>query len=75
MEEKITTEEKEFTVTHADGTTSQVKGTVTTTNHGETDAEGNPKVSVHIGASPIGTPAPAPIHLTPGDQIIESTEQ
>lgn len=75
MEEKITTEEKKFTVTHADGTTSKVLGTVTTTDHGETDAEGNPKISVHIGASPVGTPAPAPIHLSHGDHITESKEQ
>lgn len=71
---EITTEEKEFTVTHEDGTTSQVKGTITTTHHGETDEFGNPKISVHIGASPVGEPAPAPIHLTPGDVIIENKE-
>jgi len=74
MEETVTTEEKEFTVTHADGTVSQVKGTITTTDHGETDADGNPKISVHIGASPAGTPAPAPVHLMPGDQLTESKE-
>ena len=72
---EVTTEEKEFTVQHADGTVSKVLGTITTTNHGETDEEGNPKISVHIGASPATQPAPAPIHLTKGDVIIESTEQ
>lgn len=70
---EVTTEEREFTVTHPDGTVSQVLGTITTTDHGETDAEGNPKVSVHVGASPIGSPAPAPTHLA--DVITESTEQ
>lgn len=74
MDETVTTEEREFTVTHADGTTSQVLGTVTTTDHGVTDEEGNPKVSVHIGATPVGTPAPAPVHLLPGDVLTENQE-
>lgn len=71
MAEEITTEEKTFTVTHADGTVSTVQGTVTTTHHGETDEDGNPKISVHIGATPLTEPAPAPVHLIEGDIITE----
>ncbi len=44
------TEEKEFTITNADGTISTVKGDGTTTDHGVVDKDGNPKISVHIHA-------------------------
>jgi hypothetical protein len=54
MPEKVTKEEKEFTVTHEDGSTSVVKGQITTTDHGVTDEDGFPKISVHINA-PVAT--------------------
>jgi hypothetical protein len=54
MAETTTVEEKEFTVTNADGTVSTVKGDVVTTDHGVVDADGNPKISVHIHA-PVAT--------------------
>lgn len=47
----ITEEEKEFQITHPDGSMSTIKGKVVTTDHGETDEEGNPKVSVHVALS------------------------
>lgn len=72
-------------VSHPDGSTSTMKRTevtkpdgtvlregfgVTTTDHNETDDEGNPKISVHVG--PIHSdemPGPMPIHLTPEEVI------
>lgn len=54
MPETTTTEEKEFTVTNADGTVSTIKGDVVTTDHGVVDENGYPKISVHIHA-PVAT--------------------
>jgi len=53
--ESTTTEEKEFTLTHEDGSTSTVKGQIMTTDHGVVDAEGNPKISVNINV-PMASP-------------------
>ncbi len=55
----ITEEERELTLTHDDGTTSTVIGKVITTDHGVTDEDGNPKISVEIKVPPmdlVGTP-------------------
>lgn len=54
-EETVTTEEKEFTIAHEDGAISTVKGSIMTTDHGVTDEEGYPKISVHINV-PMATP-------------------
>jgi hypothetical protein len=53
--ENTTTEEKELTVTNADGSVSTVKGQVSTTDHGVTDENGFPKVTVHINV-PMASP-------------------
>lgn len=52
---EVTTEEKEFTVTNQDGSVSTIKGQIVTTDHGVTDEEGYPKVSVAINV-PMATP-------------------
>lgn len=46
--EKITTEDKEMTVTTPDGDQHKVMAQVVTTDHGVTDEEGNPKISVEV---------------------------
>jgi uncharacterized Rossmann fold enzyme len=51
MPETTTEEEKEFTISHPDGSTSTIKGKVVTTDHGVTDKDGNPKISSHIALS------------------------
>lgn len=55
MAETTTEEEKEFTVTNEDGSVSTVKGQIMTTDHGETDKDGYPKISVHINV-PMASP-------------------
>lgn len=55
MAESTTEEEKEFTVTNADGSVSTVKGKIVTTDHGVTDKDGYPKISVNINV-PMATP-------------------
>lgn len=61
MAETTSEEEKEFTVTNEDGSVSVVKGKVMTTNHGVTDENGYPKISVHIN---VPTAAPrTPVEL------------
>ncbi len=55
MAETVTEEEKEFTITNADGSTTTIKGSIITTDHGVTDKDGNPKISVHINA-PVASP-------------------
>ena len=55
MSETTTEEEKEFTVTNEDGSVSTVKGNVKTIDHGEVDADGYPKISVHINV-PMASP-------------------
>lgn len=52
-EPKVTVAEKEMVIEKEDGTVETVLGTITTTDHGETDKDGNPKISVNIGVSPI----------------------
>jgi len=59
--EKITTEEKEMTVTGADGVPVTVMAKVITTDHGVTDEEGNPKISVEIKVPAIT------VGVTPGE--------
>lgn len=59
MAETVTEEEKEFEMTHEDGTVSHVKGRVITTHHGVNDDEGNPKVSVHVSLDKVAQPWPA----------------
>jgi hypothetical protein len=54
MAESITEEEKEFTITNPDGSISTVKGRVVTTDHGVTDENGYPKISVNINV-PVAT--------------------
>lgn len=51
--ETVTTEDKEMTVTGADGVPTKVMAKVITTDHGVTDEEGNPKISVEIKVPPI----------------------
>lgn len=58
--ETITTEVKEMTVTGIDGKKTKVKAQVITTDHGVTDENGIPKISVNIKVPSI------PIGLTPG---------
>lgn len=54
-----TEEEKEFKVTHPDGSESVIKGKIVTTDHKETDEEGFPKISTHIALSgPV-----MPVHI------------
>lgn len=63
MADTVTEEEREFIVTHEDGSKSTIKGMVIHTDHGETDEEGNPKVSVHLALEgPV-----MPIHILEGD--------
>ena len=59
--ETVTTEEKEMTVTGLDGQQTKVMATVTRTDHGVTDENGIPKISVQINVPSI------PIGLTPGE--------
>lgn len=58
--EKITTEDKEMTVTDISGNAVKVMAKVVTTDHGVTDEDGNQKISVnvHIPSVKLG--------LTPG---------
>lgn len=51
--ETVTEIEKEMTVTSLDGTQSKVMAKVITTDHGVTDDEGNPKISVEIKVPPV----------------------
>jgi hypothetical protein len=46
--EKVTIEDKEMTITDLDGKQSKVMAKVITTDHGVTDEDGNPKISVEI---------------------------
>lgn len=55
MAETTTEEEKEFTITNEDGSTSTVRGRVVTTDHGVTDENGFPKISVNINV-PMASP-------------------
>jgi len=48
VEPTITTEEKEFPATLADGTQVTVTGKVIITDHHELDGDGNPKISVEV---------------------------
>lgn len=59
--ETVTTEDKEMTVTTVDGREVKVMAKVIRTDHGVTDAEGNPKISVEIKVPSI------PIGVTPGE--------
>lgn len=51
--ETVTTEEKEMTVTGLDGIPVKVMAKVIRTDHGVTDAEGNPKISIEIKVPPV----------------------
>lgn len=63
MSESVTEEEREFKVTHPDGSMSTIKGKVVVTDHGVTDAEGNPKISTHIALEgPV-----MPVHILAGE--------
>lgn len=63
MAETTTEEEREFIVTHPDGSTSAIKGKVVVTDHGVTDDEGNPKISTHIALEgPV-----MPTHIIDGE--------
>lgn len=59
--EKITTEDKEMTVTGEDGTQTTVMARVITTDHGVTDEQGNPKISVEIKVPSVT------VGVTPGE--------
>lgn len=50
--ETVTTEEKEMTITDLNGNQTKVVAKVIRTDHGVTDAEGNPKISVEIKVPP-----------------------
>lgn len=65
MAETTTEEEKEFQINHEDGSISTVTGRLITTDHGVTDEDGNPKISVHVS-----------LHqdLSPGPVLPEETE-
>lgn len=58
--ETVTTEDKEMTITTIDGQQHKVMAKVITTDHGVTDEEGNPKISVEIKVPPVT------IGVTPG---------
>lgn len=58
--ETVTTEDKEMTVTTIDGKQHKVMAKVIRTDHGVTDEEGNPKISVEIKVPPVT------IEATPG---------
>jgi uncharacterized Rossmann fold enzyme len=63
MEETVTEEEREFKVTHEDGSQSVIKGKIVNTDHGVTDEDGNPKISTHIALEgPI-----MPVHVLSGE--------
>lgn len=63
MAESTTEEEREFKVTHEDGSMSTIKGKVIVTDHGVTDEEGNPKISTHIALEgPV-----MPVHILAGE--------
>jgi hypothetical protein len=66
MAETTTEEERKFTIDHGNGATSTIKGRVITTDHGVTDEEGNPKISVHISMDQSVPPLPA-VAVTPGE--------
>jgi hypothetical protein len=51
--ETVTTEDKEMTVTGPDGVETKVMAKVIRTDHGVTDEEGNPKISVEIKVPPV----------------------
>lgn len=59
--EKVTTEEKEMTVTGLDGQEAKVMARVITTDHNVTDEDGNPKISVEINVPVVA------IGITPGE--------
>lgn len=65
-EETVTIEEREFNVTHDDGSSSTIKGIVITTDHGVTDENGYPKISTHMSLDPVTPNMPA--HLVYGEQ-------
>ena len=46
--EKITTKEEEVTVTGSDGLPVKVMAKIITTDHGVTDKDGYPKISVNV---------------------------
>lgn len=69
MAETTTEEEKEFKMTHEDGSISLVKGRVITTDHGVLDADGNPKISVHVSLDKTMQPWPAV------DPVVAPTEE
>jgi len=50
---ETTVEEREMEIIQKDGSVHKVKGTITTTHHGTKDKDGNPKISVNVGVSPI----------------------
>lgn len=64
-EETTTNEEREFKVTHDDGSVSLIKGNVAVTDHGVTDENGFPKISTHISMDPTTQTWPA---VTPGEE-------
>lgn len=53
MAETVTEEEKEMTITGEDGVESKVMAKVITTDHGVTDEDGNPKISVNINVPSV----------------------
>lgn len=64
-EETTTNEEREFKVTHDDGSVSLIKGNVAVTDHGVTDENGFPKISTHISMDPTTQTWPA---VEPGSE-------
>lgn len=46
--EKVTTEDREVTITDVNGVENKAIVRIITTDHGVTDEDGNPKISVEI---------------------------
>jgi hypothetical protein len=64
MAEPVPEEDKVYTIDHGKGVISTVRshpsGHIITTDHGVTDADGNPKISVHVQTDRSKVPFPAP---------------
>jgi len=58
-DETTAEEEKEYTVTHVDGSTSTIKGRIIVTDHHVVDENGIPKISTHISLDASKMPWPA----------------
>ena len=77
MPETTTEPDKEYTIDHGNGVISTVtahpSGHVIVTDHGVTDEDGNPKISVHVQLDKSQVPFPAvePLEGTIGQKLAE----